>query len=73
MRSSYKVYQKVAENCSEFDSVNMDGTYTNAFTNSSSESSLHDVSCVNCSHFDEGEYCVLDLYDPITKKHRITE
>lgn len=68
MRSDNKTYQKVAEHCSQFSPVTES---REEFMNSccDRENCGCEVSCVNCHHFDQGEYCNLDLYDQIVKKH----
>lgn len=69
MRASNKAYEEVAEHCSQFNSVANTNSYTDSYTDSYSDDK--EVSCVSCSHFDEDKYCKLDLFDPITKNHKI--
>ncbi len=65
MRASNKVYQEVAEHCSGFDPVN------DSFSNSAGDN--QEVSCISCRHFDEDEYCELDLYDQIVENRQIKD
>ena len=63
MRASNRVYEEVAEHCSGFDPLR------NTFSN---VSICHqDVSCMGCRHFDDEEYCELDLYDQIVDNRQI--
>ena len=68
MRADNKMYQKVAEHCSQFSPVTQS---REDFQNSNCdrENCGCKVSCVNCRHFDNDAYCNLDLYDQIVEKH----
>ncbi|MBP3327092.1 MAG: hypothetical protein J6L77_11800 [Coprococcus sp.] len=59
MRSSTETYKEVAERCSAFEKKRKSDSLSNA-TDS-------EVSCLKCKHFSNEEYCMLDLYDPIVK------
>ncbi len=59
MRADKKTYKEVAQRCSEFSKTDREDSFTNS-TGDSVE-----TSCVNCNHFDDDHYCVLDLYDKI--------
>jgi len=61
MRASYDTYEDVAYHCNEFSAPKRANRTTNSTTNTSM------ISCINCSHFDEDEYCKLDLYDDIVQ------
>ena len=65
MRASYQAYEEVARHCSQFNSATKSDSYTNSY------SDKQDISCANCKNFDEEKYCKLDLYDQITKNHKI--
>ncbi len=60
MRSSAETYKEVAERCHAYNKKACNDCMSNAAEGSKS--------CLNCQHFSEDEYCVLDLYDPIVKK-----
>ena len=58
MRSSTETYKEVAERCSAYEKKCSCKDLSNDVTGKS---------CLNCDHFTDTEYCVLDLYDPILK------
>ena len=60
MRSSEKVYNKVAERCSAYDKKSGKDSLSNMTSDSAK-------SCLNCKHFASDEHCKLDLYDDIAK------
>lgn len=64
MKSTKKTYQDVAKACSKYEPVS--DQY--AFKNSSCDCST--PSCLNCTHFNDKEHCVLDLYDQIVERIR---
>lgn len=63
MRADSETYRKVAKACSAYEPVNKEST-TNSCCCDAKE-----ISCTNCTHFDEEKYCVLDLYDKIVQNH----
>lgn len=63
MRASHDIYQKVAENCSEFAPIESEYIIT-----SSTKERDITTSCENCYHFDSDKYCRLDIYDKIVGK-----
>lgn len=65
MRATNKVYEEVAENCSEFSPTSSRSSYSNSYSDG------QDTSCTNCSHFNDEEYCELDLYDQIVENRHI--
>lgn len=60
MRSSEETYCKVADRCSEYESISKDSS-----SNSTGRSC--ERSCQTCTHFAADEHCRLDLYDKIVK------
>ena len=66
MRASKKAYADVAVHCSEFKPTSDRGSFTNSLEDEGR------VSCLNCKHFDEDEYCVLDLYDKVAENRGIS-
>lgn len=60
MRSSAQVYEDVAERCSAYDKKTRRDCFCNIAEGTKS--------CLNCRHFSDDEYCLLDLYDPIVEK-----
>ena len=65
MRANKEKYKQVAERCSRFNSKESKDAFTNSTAN-------HDnISCKNCVHFDDAEYCKLDLYDSIVRNHKL--
>ncbi len=65
MRADYKAYEDVAVHCSGYESTSDKSSFTD---NTSDESR---ISCLNCKHFDEDEYCVLNLYDKVAESRGI--
>lgn len=65
MRATNKVYEEVAEHCSGFSPVTASNSYVDSYSNTS------ETSCTNCGHFNDKEYCELDLYDQIVENRNI--
>lgn len=65
MRATNEVYEEVAEHCSRFSPISNRNSYSNSYSDSK------ETSCKNCSHFDDEEYCELDLYDQIVENRHL--
>jgi hypothetical protein len=66
MRASYKAYEDVAVHCSGYESV----SEKSSFSNKTGDENR--ISCLSCRHFDENEYCVLNLYDKVAESRGIS-
>lgn len=64
MRASSSCYKEVAYNCSEF-VPRTNESYQNC------EGKCDKVSCQNCKHFDEADFCRIDLFDKIVDRNDI--
>lgn len=64
MRTNKETYQNVADKCSAYSKCDCE----NRFTNKCGD---EEVSCLNCTHFSDGEYCRLDLYDKIVRENNL--
>lgn len=63
MRASEETYEKVAQNCSEFEPEKTKPAFTKGNNCQDCE-----TSCCTCTHFTNDEHCKLDLYDKIVNK-----
>ncbi len=62
MENQNKVYQEVAEECSQYCPCGWDHSVKNVSTGDDTKA----PSCLNCKHFSVSEqHCQLDLYDQI--------
>ena len=62
MENQNKVYQEVAEECSQYCPCGCDHSVKNVSTGDDTKA----PSCLNCKHFSVSEqHCQLDLYDQI--------
>ncbi|MDD3184890.1 MAG: hypothetical protein PHD70_03105 [Anaerostipes sp.] len=61
MSNQNKLYEEVAQSCSEYCPCGCDNSVKNVSNGNDSKG----CSCLNCSHFDSNHHCSLDLYDQI--------
>lgn len=64
MKATSETYEKVAENCSSFEPIAKNDSYSNK-----AGEDCH-ISCKTCTHFDTQNHCDLDLYDEIVNQHK---
>lgn len=63
MSTSENIYENVAEHCSSY--------CTAGGCNCTNSAGVRAISCTNCKHFADNEYCDLDLFDQIVQENNL--